>query len=151
MKKWYAKKATDRDTGFMHNHSLTNDYIVRAGKRLLALEVLYREESWADVVRESQEIVELTLKGMLRACHMEVPRIHDVSSVLLEHKKRIPEPAQSSIDFLVKASRSLRRDRELAFYGSEDLTPSEFYTLHDADTAFEYARKTHQLVLDSLK
>ena len=42
----------------MHNHSLTNDYIVRAGKRLLALEVLYREESWADVVRESQEIVE---------------------------------------------------------------------------------------------
>ena len=76
MEKWYAKKATDRDTGFMHNHSLTNDYIVRAGKRLLALEVLYREESWADVVRESQEIVELTLKGMLRACHMEVPRIH---------------------------------------------------------------------------
>ena len=58
----------------------------KVGKRLFALEVLYLEESCEDVVRESQEIVELTFKGMLRACHMEVPRIHDVSSVLMKHK-----------------------------------------------------------------
>ena len=55
-------------------------------KRLFSLEVLYLEESCEDVVRESQEIVELTFKGMLRACHMEVPRIHDVSSVLMKYK-----------------------------------------------------------------
>ncbi|MBJ7497130.1 MAG: hypothetical protein JHD20_11750 [Gemmataceae bacterium] len=53
---------------------------------MFALEVLYLEESCEDVVRESQEIVELTFKGMLRACHMEVPRIHDVSSVLMKYK-----------------------------------------------------------------
>ncbi len=53
---------------------------------MFALEVLYLKESCKDVVRESQEIVELTFKGLLRACHMEVPRIHDVSSVLMKHK-----------------------------------------------------------------
>ena len=29
-------------------------------------------------------------------------------------------------------SKQLRRDRELAFYGSEDLTPSDFYKREDA-------------------
>ena len=34
---------------------------MRAGKRLLALEVLFREASWLDVVRESQEIVQSSI------------------------------------------------------------------------------------------
>ena len=37
-------------------------------------------------------------------------------------------------------SRDLRRDRELAFYGAEDLVPSEFYTEEDARRAFDGAR-----------
>ncbi len=36
---------------------------------------------------------------------------------------------------LAAGSRMLRRDRELAFYGAEDLTPSGFYTREDATTA----------------
>jgi hypothetical protein len=32
-------------------------------------------------------------------------------------------------------SRSLRRDRELAFYGAEDLTPTGFYSKADATAA----------------
>jgi hypothetical protein len=35
----------------------------------------------------------------------------------------------------VAVSHSLRRDRELAFYGSEDLTPSDFYQKPDAELA----------------
>ena len=66
----------------MHNDALTHDYVIRAGKRLLAVEVLFRESSWADVVRECQEIVELSLKALLRSCRVEVPRIHDVSGAL---------------------------------------------------------------------
>jgi len=34
----------------------------------------------------------------------------------------------------------LRRDRELAFYGAEDLVPSEFYAQDDADRARDGAR-----------
>ena len=67
-----------KGTGFMHNDALTHDYVIRAGKRLLAVEVLFRESSWADVVRECQEIVELSLKALLRSCRVEVPRIVSV-------------------------------------------------------------------------
>ena len=130
----------------MHNKSLANDYITRAGKRLLATELLYNEKSWADVVRESQEILELCLKALLRVSNIEVPRIHDVSNILKEEKERIDKSVHPSLDFLIKASKELRRDRELAFYGSEDLTPSEFYSKNDAKTALDYAKKTHMIV-----
>ena len=42
--------------------------------------------SWADGVRESQEVVELALKGLLRVSGIEPPRIHDVSEVLMAEK-----------------------------------------------------------------
>lgn len=140
-----------KGTGFMHNDALTHDYVIRAGKRLLAVDVLFRESSWADVVRECQEIVELSLKALLRSCRVEVPRIHDVSGALEINKDRLPEPARSALANLIHASKSLRRDRELAFYGSEDLTPSEFYNLSDAEAAIAFARQTHTIVAASIK
>jgi HEPN domain-containing protein len=135
----------------MRNDSLIRDHIERAGKRLLAVEVLHREESWADVVRECQEIVELCLKALLRATGMDVPRIHDVSALIQAQESSIGEPARSAIEKLVTASRTLRRDRELAFYGSEDLTPSEFYTRQDADSALEMALFTHRTVKETVE
>jgi HEPN domain-containing protein len=134
----------------MHNKNLVKDHIRRAGKRLLAVELLFREQSWADVVRESQEVVELCLKALLRACGVEVPRVHDVSSALDQERARLPKKLQPSADFLIEASKTLRRDRELAFYGSEDLTPSEFYSESDAREALQLAAKTHQLVKDAI-
>ena len=47
----------------MRNLDLAHDYLKRAGVRLGALEVLYAGECWADVVRESQEVVELAFDG----------------------------------------------------------------------------------------
>ncbi len=126
----------------MHNLGLAADYVRRAGVRLRALDVLFEGESWADVVRESQEIVELALKGLLRASGIDPPRIHDVSEVLLREgeRGRLPEPLLPHLDELARASKQLRRDRELAFYGSEDLTPSDFYGRDDALTARSCAR-----------
>jgi len=49
---------------------------------------------------------------------------------------------QQDLDMLAAGSRTLRRDRELAFYGAEDLTPSGFYTQEDAVSAREIARRT---------
>jgi HEPN domain-containing protein len=119
----------------VRNPTLGADYVRRAGIRLKALDVLYDAESWADVVRESQEIVELALRGLLRVCGVEPPRVHDVSDVLLAERDRLPAAVLPSLDRLVGSSRRLRRDRELAFYGAEDLTPSGFYTRPDADAA----------------
>jgi hypothetical protein len=50
------------------------------------------------------------------------------------------------MDALVRVSRELRRDRELAFYGAEDLTPSGFYSKEDATKARDGARLTVRLV-----
>jgi hypothetical protein len=80
---------------------------------MVALDALMGEDAFADVVREAQEAVELALKGLLRAHHVSPPRIQ----------------------------RSLRRDRELAFYGSEDLIPSAFYQRDDAVRAIAQAHR----------
>ncbi len=130
----------------MKNSALARDHIHRARIRLDALDVLFAAESWADVVRESQEVVELSLKGLLRACGIDPPRIHDVSAVLLASRDRMPEGLEREVDWLAEASRQLRRDRELAFYGAADLVPSDFYSRGDAASARETARRTVEAV-----
>jgi HEPN domain-containing protein len=124
----------------MKNRELAADYLRRSAVRLKAIEVLYDAGSWADVVRESQEAVELALKGLLRLCGVEAPRLHDVSDILLSERERLPAGVREQVERLAEVSRSLRRDRELAFYGAEDLTPSSVYSRQDATCALEGAR-----------
>jgi len=131
----------------MRSPDLAADYVRRAKARLAAVDALYAAASWADVVRESQEVVELALKGLLRAVGIEPPRIHDVSEVLEAERPRFPRAIQRHLDALAAGSRTLRRDRELAFYGAEDLTPSGFYTKEDATSAREIAVRTVAAVL----
>ena len=111
----------------MRNLDLAKDYLLRANGRLKAVDALMAERMWADVVRECQEIVELALKGLLRHHDIEVPRVHDVSEVIEENSARFPQVVQKALEELMESSRELRRDRELAFYGSEDITPHSFY------------------------
>ena len=77
---------------------------------------------------------------------MDVPRVHDVAPILHAEGARLPESLAPHIDELADASRQLRRDRELAFDGAEDLTPGEFYTQADADRALDAARRVVDLV-----
>ena len=72
--------------------------------------------------------------------------MHDVSLILVDEAARLPEALQSRIERLSAISRSLRRDRELAFYGSEDLTPSDFYQKADAVQARDDARWVVEVV-----
>ena len=131
----------------MFNRNLAKDYIKRSEIRLKAIQVLFDEQSWADVVRECQEVVELSLKALLRSSGIEAPRIHDVSQVLEEQKALLPKALLSHVDKFAKISKNMRRDREIAFYGSEDLTPSEFYSRDDAELAISEAR----YIVDTVK
>ncbi|MXZ36660.1 MAG: HEPN domain-containing protein [Holophagales bacterium] len=124
----------------MRNPALAADHLRRAQARLRALDVLYDAESWADVVRESQEVVELALKGLLHAVGVDPPRVHDVADVLEAERGRLPPEVANDLEGLTAASRSLRRDRELAFYGAPDIVPSGFYSKADASGAREMAR-----------
>jgi hypothetical protein len=131
----------------VRNRELARDYVHRASVRLRAVDVLFEARSWPDVVRESQEVVELALKGLLRHVGVEAPRIHDVSDVLLAEEARLPRALRGEkVARLAAVSRDLRRDRELAFYGAEDLTPSTFYSQDDATTARDGARLVVRLV-----
>ncbi|MCH7530639.1 MAG: HEPN domain-containing protein [Gemmatimonadetes bacterium] len=130
----------------MRNPDLARDYLRRSSVRLRSLDVLFDGESWADVVRESQAIVELTLKALLRVSGIDPPRIHDVSGVLLAERDHLPLEIQADLEALAGISRQLRRDRELAFCGAEDLTPSGFYSRDDAEEARTGARRVVEVV-----
>ncbi len=123
----------------MRNLSLIKDYYIRSGHRLGAVRYLMTKKSYADVVRESQEVVELLLKALVRFCNIEVPRLHDLSDVLIENETLLPKAILEDLQKITKISKQLRRDRELAFYGTEDLTPGEFYKLEDAKEALDNA------------
>ena len=119
----------------MTNPKLALDYLTRSRARLKAIAVLVSEAAHADVVRESQEVVELLLKALLRSFGLPVPFSHDLSEVLEQNLIRLPEPVGRLVPRWSEISKQLRKDRELAFYGSEDITPSTFYTRADAEKA----------------
>ena len=134
----------------MHNGDLAADYVGRAALRLRAVETLHEAKAWADVVPECQEAVELALKGLLRAVRVDPPRVHDVSPALLREAARLPESVRPHVERMARISRELRRDRELAFYGTEDLVPSEFYVEEDAHRALTNARFVVETATDAM-
>jgi HEPN domain-containing protein len=123
------------------NESLGRSYLRKANDRLKVLDLLVKEGGYSDVVREAQELVELALKGMLRAIGIEPPKLHDVGALLLQHRDRFAPDVQKTLDTLAGISKELRKDRELAFYGDIDFIPTEEYSLDQAQRAREGAAK----------
>lgn len=121
----------------MIDDRLAQTYFRKSHARRKALVVLYDEQSYADVVRESQEICELALKGVLRVLGIDPPKFHDVGKILVENRPLLPEDMRSEVERVARFSFELRRDRELAFYGAIDVDPWEDYTRADADQAIE--------------
>jgi hypothetical protein len=56
----------------------------------------------------------------------------------------------SRLEKLAEYSRCLRRDRELVFYGSEDLAPMDFYRETDARQARAMAQETIGAIIELL-
>jgi HEPN domain-containing protein len=117
-------------------------YFRKAQSRLKILPVLLEDENYSDVVRESQEVVELALKGALRVVGVEPPKIHDVGPLIIEHIGKLPDSVSVNAGRLAGISKWLRKEREFSFYGDVDLIPTEEYTRADADRAIEDARFT---------
>jgi len=123
----------------MNTNKLAWEYLSRCKKRLRAIEILFKEKSYADVVRESQEIVELCGKGILRCCGIDPPKWHDVSDLIIELGEKFKK-FKKDFKKYSKISKWLRKERELAFYGEIDFIPSEEYKKNDAKRAFEGAK-----------
>jgi HEPN domain-containing protein len=73
---------------------------------------------------------------------LDVPRFHDVGSLLRENWQRFPARFAEQIPQLAAISRSLSVERERSFYGDEvlRLPPEQIYTQYDATQALEQAR-----------
>lgn len=124
----------------MTNTSLAQSYLIKATKRLRILQVLLDDEAFSDVVREAQEIVELSLKGVLRQLGVEPPHWHDVSPLLTEYRERLPQPFREHVGRIVEVSGWLRKEREFSFYGDIDFIPTEEYARPDAEKAIADAQ-----------
>jgi HEPN domain-containing protein len=122
-------------------HELAAAYLRKCQDRLAALNVLMARKAFSDVVRESQETVELALKGILRAVGIDPPKWHDVGDLLLEFESRLPMLSPDTLRELATASRRLRKEREFSFYGDVDFIPTEAYGQSDADYALAAAHQ----------
>jgi HEPN domain-containing protein len=69
---------------------LARDYFQRALGREEVVVLLISKNMHADAVRESQELVELALKGMLRLVGIDPPKIHDVGAMLQQYQSLFP-------------------------------------------------------------
>jgi HEPN domain-containing protein len=118
---------------------LARDYLGRAEARRKALDTLMASAAYADVVRESQEVLELILKGALRFIGVDPPKRHDVRPVLARFFDRLPTEWRRTMDEIGEASAELAQERAHAFYGDEDgLVPaSELFGEADAGRALE--------------
>ena len=124
----------------MTTNELAAGYHRKCVDRLAALDVLQAREAFSDVVRESQEVVELALKGMLRWAGIDPPKIHDVGDLLIQFAGRFDGVSNREIAALAEASKELRKEREFSFYGDIDFIPTDEYDADDAGTALGQAR-----------
>ena len=131
----------------MTNVTLAQSYIAKAKARLKAIAVLQEAQDYSDVVREAQEIVELSLKGMLRYAGIEPPKWHDVGHLILENRFKFVGIDANTAEKLAEISSRLRKERETAFYGDIDFVPSEEYraeegakAIHDATFVLSVAQ-----------
>ncbi len=119
----------------MTNRDLARSYLIKATKRIKILHYLKDDQAFSDVIREAQEVVELSLKGMLREIGIEPPKWHDVGPLILEFKEKFPDEVLKSAEKLASISKWLRKEREFAFYGEVDFIPTEEYDQNDAELA----------------
>jgi len=121
---------------------LAEDYFKRARIRIKSAELAFSEESYPDVVRYSQECVELSLKAALRAVGVEYPKEHDMGRILRAVKERFPEWFRGEVERLSEISRDLADKRAPSLYGIESLNkaPSDIFDRNDAEKALSDAR-----------
>lgn len=108
---------------------------MRAKFRQANLINYYNLADYADVVRDAQEVVELCLKAILMFKGIHFAKSHDVGGEIMNNKDCFTELNNEELERIKIISRQLRKDRELAFYGADDILPLQYYAQEDGDTA----------------
>lgn len=123
----------------MTNSRLGQSYVERAQGLVPFLRQMQAAGLHADVIRESQEVVELALEGLLRIVGLDPPKEHDLSKYLAAYPERLPPAVVTHLSEIRRMSKRLRREREIAFYGDDDFVPSDEYDASDSTEAIGFA------------
>lgn len=133
----------------MKNVGMAETYLDQAAARLQTARRAHKSRNYAFTVRQSQECVELSLKGALRLYGVEYPHEHDVSKILPLLRERFPRWFAVELDRLGKISAELAKHRGPSMYGDEEkgVPPSKLF---GKPQAFE-ALKSSELVFKRCK
>jgi HEPN domain-containing protein len=125
----------------MTSSRIARDNLEQAQARRIAVGALFTARAYPGVVRESQDVVELILKGALRFVGIEPPKRHDVHDVVGRFIDRFPDEWRHAIGNLGEALTQLAQDRAPAFYGNEaeDIPASDLFGEADARRAMAIA------------
>jgi hypothetical protein len=118
----------------VNNFELGNKLLNEAQEFYEEMLRAYERGSWNVVVRRAQEVVELSLKGLLKIMGIEYPKEHDVSDVFERAcREKGIEVGIEALDQMKRISSRLARDSAPAFY------MERFYSQEQAKEAKEGA------------
>lgn len=126
--------------GTLSQARMIRSYLFKARVRLEALDFYFSRGAYSDVVREAQEVVEISLKAILWSIGVEPPKVHNVGPVVVSYQSELPPEVAPLAPELARVSKWLGKEREFAFYGDADLVPTAEYTEDEARRAMEDAR-----------
>lgn len=125
---------------------LAKDHLERVKNRILDASSAMSRGSYPEVIRYSQECVELSLKAILRIVGIEYLKVHDVGDIIDLHRDRFPEWLHKHIEKFRYISMDLAQKRDLSLYGIESLGKplSEIFNEDDAREALGNARYVYE-------
>jgi len=117
----------------LNQEDLAKDYLKQADIRFETAKRVINENMYAYAIRQSQEAVELALKGAMRLIGVDFPKWHDIGETLRKEKDKFPENFLKDIPKLSAISEKLLALREPAMYGDENLNlgPSDLFNKSD--------------------
>ncbi|MGB9677137.1 MAG: HEPN domain-containing protein [Candidatus Ratteibacteria bacterium] len=130
----------------MVNKRLIESYLNRAKIRREILSQIMLKKSYSDVIRESQEIVELLEKAILLHLNITPPKWHDVIDLLIKHSEKLGLEIKKDLKKIEKDCKWLRSQREFAFYGDMDFIPEDFYGKKDAEKSIKIVDELFKII-----
>jgi HEPN domain-containing protein len=118
------------------------DYLRGARSRIMDAKSAFRRSDYPEVVRYSQEAVELSLKACLRIVGIEYPKAHDVSDELKFNASRFPTWFSTEIEEFARISTELATKRAASMYGIEAAGkgPSDLFDKEEAALSLREAK-----------
>lgn len=126
----------------MRNDAMASAYLLQASARLKSAKSALRNKNYPYTVRQAQECVELSLKGVLRLYGIEYPKENDVKEVLLRVSGKFPRWFRKQMEDFARISSKLAAERGPSMYGDEekDVPASELFGKDRAVEALKQAQ-----------